>query len=161
MAYLGILLPALILLVALLASGMVLVRLYKKSNPETALVRTGVGGLKVVTGGGVLVVPGLHDLLRVNMKTMTITVNGGEGLITKDSRRVDAEAQFFIRVGSNAQAIAAAAQSLGQNTNDVAAIRSLLEGKVQDTMRAITAGMDLIELHRARGFRAEGPADPE
>lgn len=150
MAYLGILLPALILLVALLASGMVLVRLYKKSNPETALVRTGVGGLKVVTGGGVLVVPGLHDLLRVNMKTMTITVNGGEGLITKDSRRVDAEAQFFIRVGSNAQAIAAAAQSLGQNTNDVAAIRSLLEGKVQDTMRAITAGMDLIELHRSR-----------
>lgn len=150
MAYLGILLPALILLVALLASGMVLVRLYKKSNPETALVRTGVGGLKVVMGGGVLVVPGLHDLLRVNMKTMTITVNGGEGLITKDSRRVDAEAQFFIRVGSNAQAIAAAAQSLGQNTNDVAAIRSLLEGKVQDTMRAITAGMDLIELHRSR-----------
>lgn len=150
MPYLGILAPALILLVALLASGLVLVRLYKKSNPETALVRTGVGGLKVVTGGGLVVVPGLHDLLRVNMKTMTITVNGGEGLITKDSRRVDAEAQFFIRVGSNAQAIAAAAQSLGQNTNDVAAIRSLLEGKVQDTMRAITAGMDLIELHRSR-----------
>lgn len=51
----------------------------------------------MVTGGGVLVVSVLQDLLCVNMKTMTITVNGGEGLITKDSRRVDAEAQFLIR----------------------------------------------------------------
>jgi flotillin len=101
-------------------------------------------------GGGIIVLPGLHDLLRVNMKTMTITVDGGDGLITKDSRRVDAAAQFFIRVAPNADAIARAAQSLGQNTNDLDAIRSLLEGKVQDTMRAITAGMDLIELHQSR-----------
>ncbi len=50
----------------------------------------------------------------------------------------------------DADAIARAAQSLGQNTNDLSAIRSLLEGKVQDTMRAITAGMDLIELHQSR-----------
>lgn len=150
MNYLELLLPSLVFFAAFLVIALILVRLYRRSTQEMALVRTGAGGLKVVMGGGIIVLPGLHDLLRVNMKTMTITVDGGDGLITKDSRRVDAAAQFFIRVAPNADAIARAAQSLGQNTNDLDAIRSLLEGKVQDTMRAITAGMDLIELHQSR-----------
>lgn len=150
MNYLELLIPGLVFFGAFLVIALILVRLYRRSTQEMALVRTGAGGLKVVMGGGIIVLPGLHDLLRVNMKTMTITVDGGDGLITKDSRRVDAAAQFFIRVAPNADAIARAAQSLGQNTNDLDAIRSLLEGKVQDTMRAITAGMDLIELHQSR-----------
>jgi uncharacterized membrane protein YqiK len=150
MDYLELLIPGLVFFAAFLVIALILVRLYRRSTQEMALVRTGAGGLKVVMGGGIIVLPGLHDLLRVNMKTMTITVDGGDGLITKDSRRVDAAAQFFIRVAPNADAIARAAQSLGQNTNDLSAIRSLLEGKVQDTMRAITAGMDLIELHQSR-----------
>ena len=150
MNYLELLLPGLVFFAAFLVIALILVRLYRRSTQEMALVRTGAGGLKVVMGGGIIDLPGLHDLLRVNMKTMTITVDGGDGLITKDSRRVDAAAQFFIRVAPNADAIARAAQSLGQNTNDLDAIRSLLEGKVQDTMRAITAGMDLIELHQSR-----------
>ncbi len=148
--YLALLVPGAVILVAFLVLGFIMVRLYRRSTQEMALVRTGAGGLKVVMGGGIIVIPGLHDLLRVNMKTMTITVDGGDGLITKDSRRVDAAAQFFIRVAPDTDAIARAAQSLGQNTNDLSAIRSLLEGKVQDTMRAITAGMDLIELHQSR-----------
>lgn len=150
MDYLVILMPGAVFLLALVVIGLIMVRLYRRSTQEMALVRTGAGGLKVVMGGGIIVLPGLHDLLRVNMKTMTITVDGGDGLITKDSRRVDAAAQFFIRVAPDADAISRAAQSLGQNTNDLDAIRSLLEGKVQDTMRAITAGMDLIELHQSR-----------
>lgn len=150
MEYLALLLPGAVVLLALVVLGFILVRLYQRSTQEMALVRTGASGLKVVMGGGIIVLPGLHDLLRVNMKTMTITVDGGDGLITKDSRRVDAAAQFFIRVAPDVDAIARAAQSLGQNTNDLDAIRSLLEGKVQDTMRAITAGMDLIELHQSR-----------
>lgn len=148
--YLALLVPGAVILGAFLVLGFIMVRLYRRSTQEMALVRTGAGGLKVVMGGGIIVIPGLHDLLRVNMKTMTITVDGGDGLITKDSRRVDAAAQFFIRVAPDTDAIARAAQSLGQNTNDLSAIRSLLEGKVQDTMRAITAGMDLIELHQSR-----------
>ncbi len=150
MQYLAVLVPGAIILLTLLVLGLILARLYRRSTQEMALVRTGAGGLKVVMGGGIIVIPSLHDLLRVNMKTMTITVDGGDGLITRDSRRVDAAAQFFIRVAPDTDAIARAAQSLGQNTNDLDAIRSLLEGKVQDTMRAITAGMDLIELHQSR-----------
>lgn len=150
MDYLALLIPGGVIFLALMVLGLIMVRLYRRSTQEMALVRTGAGGLKVVMGGGIIVLPGLHDLLRVNMKTMTITVDGGDGLITKDSRRVDAAAQFFIRVAPDTDAIARAAQSLGQNTNDLGAIRSLLEGKVQDTMRAITAGMDLIELHQSR-----------
>ena len=127
MEFLALLIPGAVIVLALIVLGFIMVRLYRRSTQEMALVRTGAGGLKVVMGGGIIVLPGLHDLLRVNMKTMTITVDGGDGLITKDSRRVDAAAQFFIRVAPDIDAIARAAQSLGQNTNDLDAIRSLLE----------------------------------
>ncbi len=77
MKYVELLIPGLLFLVTFLVLGLILVRLYRRSTQEMALVRTGAGGLKVVMGGGILVLPGLHDLLRVNMKTMTITVDGG------------------------------------------------------------------------------------
>ncbi|MFG6080340.1 flotillin family protein [Paracoccus litorisediminis] len=150
MHLLTLLAPAVILLVALIAIGLVSVRLYRKTTAETALVRTGVGGIKVVTGGGVMVIPGLHDLVRINMKTVAISVDGGDGLITQDSRRVDAVTQFFIRVKNEREMIQAAAQSLGENTNNIDEIQKLINGKVQGVLRSITAGMDLIDLHRKR-----------
>lgn len=150
MNYLLLLIPAAIVFALMVVIGLVLIRFYKKATPSTALVRTGKGGQKVVMGGGVIVIPGLHDLLQVNMKTMVITVSGGDGLITKDQRRVDATAQFYIRVKPDSKAIGDAAQSLGEGTKNIDVIRSVLEGKVQDTMRAIAAGMDLIDLHQSR-----------
>lgn len=151
MQYLPLLILGVIILALMLVIGLVLTRLYKRTTPHEALVRTGVGGMKVAMGGGLIYVPGLHDLLRVNLKTMAITVNAGDGLITKDQRRVDAIAEFYIRVKPEEVMIKTAARSLGADTNNVEKIRSQLEGKVQDNLRSITAGMDLIEIQQKRG----------
>ena len=46
-----------IALLALLTIGIVFSRLYKRSTKETAFVRTGLGGQKVIMDGGAILLP--------------------------------------------------------------------------------------------------------
>ena len=81
-------------------------------------MRTGLGGQKVVMNGGAFVLPIVHDVIPVNMNTLRLEVSRGrdKALITKDRMRVDVVAEFYVRVAGGADAIAAAAQTLGQRT---------------------------------------------
>src|SRR4029434_10207432 len=65
--------------------------LYLRSSKERSFVRTGLGGTKVVLGGGALVLPILHEVIPVNMNTLRLEVARGrdKALITKDRMRVD------------------------------------------------------------------------
>src|SRR6187200_2319096 len=65
--------------------------LYRRSTKETAFVRTGFGGEKVVINGGAFVIPVLHEMTPVNMNVMRIEVRRGEttALITRDRMRID------------------------------------------------------------------------
>lgn len=47
-------------------------RLYVRASKETAFVRTGFGGQRVVMNGGVIVLPVLHEIIRVNMNTLRL-----------------------------------------------------------------------------------------
>ena len=64
--------------------------LYRRSTKETAFVRTGFGGERVVINGGAFVVPVLHEVSPVNMNVMRIEVRRGQSnaLITRDRMRV-------------------------------------------------------------------------
>jgi uncharacterized membrane protein YqiK len=48
--------------------------LYRRSTKDTAFVRTGLLGEKVVVNGGAFVIPVLHDITPVNMNLMRIEV---------------------------------------------------------------------------------------
>ena len=48
--------------------------LYRRSIKETAFVRTGFGGEKVVINGGAFVIPVLHEMTPVNMNVMRVEV---------------------------------------------------------------------------------------
>ena len=80
-----------LLLIALLAIGIVFARLYKRSTKETAFVRTGLGGQKVIMDGGAIVLPVFHERVLVNMNTLKLEVvrRDRESLITKDRMGVD------------------------------------------------------------------------
>ncbi len=95
-----------------------LIRLYRRASKETAFVRTGMGGEKVVMNGGALVFPVLHETMPVNMNTLVLPVvrRDTEALITLDRLRIDVKAEFYVRVRPDATAIAMAAQTLGQRT---------------------------------------------
>ena len=66
--------PAVLVLVALLAIGIVLARLYRRSEKDRAYVRTGFGGQKVVLDGGSLVLPVFHSIAFVNLQTLRLDV---------------------------------------------------------------------------------------
>ena len=147
-----ILLVAVVVLGALLGLGLVLARLYHRSSKEIAFVRTGLGGEKVVRDGGALVLPVLHETIRVNMNTLKLEVQRAReaALITRDRMRVDVMAEFYVRVKPDASAISTAAQTLGRRTMEPAALKELVEGKFVDALRAVAAGMSMEELHENR-----------
>jgi uncharacterized membrane protein YqiK len=127
--------------------------LYLRSSKERAFVRTGLGGQKVVLDGGAFVLPIVHDVIPVNMNTLRLEVSRGrdKALITKDRMRVDVIAEFYVRVAAQPQAVAAAAQTLGQRTLAPEELKELVEGKFVDALRTAAAEMTMEELHEKRG----------
>jgi uncharacterized membrane protein YqiK len=153
-AQLGQLILALVVVAALVAIVVWLLNwLYLRSSKERAFVRTGFGGQKVVLNGGALVLPIIHEVIPVNMNTLRLEVTRGRerALITKDRMRVDVTAEFYVRVQAGAEAIAAAAQTLGQRTMQPEMLKELVEGKFVDALRTVAAEMTMEEMHEKRG----------
>ena len=127
--------------------------LYLRSSKERAFVRTGFGGQKVVQNGGAFVLPILHEVIPVNMNTLRLEVSRGrdKAIITRDRMRVDVVAEFYVRVQAMPEAIASAAQTLGQRTMQPETLKELTEGKFVDALRTVAAEMTMEEMHEKRG----------
>ena len=67
-----ILLAVFVVIVLLSAIAVTFARFYRRCGADEALVRTGSGGNKVVIGGGVVVYPILHQLLRVSLRSIKV-----------------------------------------------------------------------------------------
>ncbi len=132
--------------------GMVLARLYRRATREVSLVKTGAGGKSVIMDAGTLVIPLLHEIRPVNMKTLRLEVSRAHeaALITKDRMRVDVGVEFYVSVNATAEGISRAAQTLGDRTFYVDQLREMIEGKLVDGLRAVAAQMTMDELHENR-----------
>lgn len=139
-------------LVGVVVLGLIISRLYTRTSPERAFVRTGLGGQKVVMTGGALVLPIFHELIWVNRNTLRLEVRRSDehSLITKDRLRVDVSAEFYVRTAQTEEAIATAAQTLGNQTMDPSKLRTLVEGKFVDALRSAAANMTMEHLHEHR-----------
>jgi uncharacterized membrane protein YqiK len=146
---------SIILLVIALVVILVVVTawLYERASREVSLVRTGLGGRKVVLDGGVIVLPYFHKVSRVNMQTMRLEVSrhGEQALITKDRLRVDVGVEFYVSVEPTEDSIARASQTLGSRTFEADKLRDLIEGKLLDTLRSVAAQQTMDNLHEGRG----------
>ena len=60
--------------------------LYRRSSKEVSFVRTGLSGEKVVLSGGAFVLPIVHNITSVGMRTLRIEVKrgGDKSIITKN-----------------------------------------------------------------------------
>lgn len=145
-------LPAGILLAALVAVGIVFARLYHRATKETAFVRTGLGGQKVIMDGGAIVLPIFHETIPVNMNTLKLEVSrkNEHSLITLDRMRVDVAAAFFVRVKQLSESVSTAAQTLGRKTMAPDELKLLVEDKFVDALRATAATMSMQELQDKR-----------
>lgn len=141
-----------IVFAALLTIGLIVTRLYKRATKEIGFVRTGFGGEKVVINGGALVLPVLHETMKVNLNTVRLAVErkNTDALITFDRLRIDVKAEFYVRVRPDRDSIAIAAQTLGHRTMEPESLKELIEGKFVDALRSVAAGMTMAQLHEQR-----------
>ncbi|AFT78853.1 hypothetical protein AMBLS11_11380 [Alteromonas macleodii str. 'Black Sea 11'] len=140
------------IVVGLIVIGLIFAKLYTRATKETAFVRTGLGGEKVIKDGGAIVLPVVHEIIPVNMNTLRIEVEKiqKDALITKDRMRVDVKADFYLRVAPNANGISMAAQTLGTRTTRAEEVKKLMESKFVDVLRAVAAEMSMTEMHEQR-----------
>jgi flotillin len=132
-------------------------RFYRRCGADEALVRTGAGGNKVVIGGGVTVFPILHQLLRVSLRSLKLSVDrsGAMALVTRDKIRANVTTELYIKVEPIADDVMAAARSFGERNLDEHAIGDLIEGKLTDALRSVAANSSFMELHTNRKDFAE------
>jgi flotillin len=141
---------AIIILLAIVVA--VFAWFFERATREVSLVRTGIGGRKVVMDGGVLAIPHFHEVSRVNMQTLRLEVQrvGEAALITKDRLRVDVGVEFYVSVISSEEGIAKALQTVGTRTFHADQLQELIEGKLVDSLRSVAARLTMDELHENR-----------
>jgi uncharacterized membrane protein YqiK len=134
------------------AVAFVFTRLYHKTKASEAFVRTGQGGAKVIQDGGAVIVPFIHELVRVSLRTQRLEVirANENSLITHDKLRADIRAEFFVRVDPEVSAILQAARSLGDGQSDHDAVKLLVEDKLVSALRTAAATKTLEELNSER-----------
>lgn len=139
----------------------IITRLYRKTAADEAFVRTGVGGRKCVIDGGALVIPVVHEVIPVSVKTFKIEVerNGPDALITGDYLRADVTANFFLRVQKDPESIMQAATSLGTLSSNPAAVKELVMEKLVSVLRNVAATQTLEDLNAKRAEFAKAVQD--
>ena len=127
--------------------------LYRRSSKEVSFVRTGMLGEKVVISGGAFVLPIIHNITQVGMRTLSITIKrgGDKSLITKDRMRAELVTEFFTKVPPDPRAVSTAAQTLGNRTLDPEHLREVVQGRFADALGEVAAKMTLDEIQENRG----------
>jgi flotillin len=138
----------------ILFSGIAFVftRLYQKTKASEAFVRTGQGGAKVIQDGGAVIIPFIHELTRVSLRTIKLEIQraAADALITHDKLRADIRAEFFVRVNPSEESILQAARSLGEAMDNPDQVRSLVEDKLVSALRTAAATKTLEALNSER-----------
>ena len=130
----------------------VLNRFYQKGSRDRSLIRTGAGGQKIVMDAGCLVLPFLHQVEVVDMRTSYIDISrrGEQSLLTSDRLRVDVNVSFHVRVIPTADGIATAAQTIGARSLSSDRLNEFLRGRFFDALQAVAATRTMDELHQFR-----------
>lgn len=144
--------------VFLLVIGTVIVvftRLYRIAAADEAFVRTGKGGPRVVVDGGAVVIPVLHQVTPVSLRTMKLVVEriNENALVTKDKLRADVRAEFYVHVSKSAEDVLAAATSLGERATNPELVQQMVHEKLDGALRAVSMLKTFEELNSDRhGF---------
>lgn len=152
-AALSFLFVCFVLLLGLAAMAFLFSRFYRKVGPEEAIVRSGAGGLKAVTGNGIFVFPVLHrwEEMDLSVKRIEIKRKAQQGLICRDNMRADIEVAFFVRVNNTREDILAVAQALGcKRASEQQALIELFDAKFSEALKTVGKRFDFVELYQER-----------
>jgi flotillin len=127
---------------------------YVKVGPDEALIVTGGRkDMRVVSGGGMIVIPVFHHKERMDLtlKSFEIARQGSEGLICKDNIRADIKVAFFIRVDKTEEEIREVAQSIGaRRCSQIDTLRELFDAKFSEALKTVGKQFDFVDLYDKR-----------
>ncbi len=148
----GLLTVGLLVFFAMLAAFYVSI-FFVKVGPDEAIVKSGAGGIKVVTDGGLLRMPLVQHIeyMDLTLKSFEIARQGAEGLICKDNIRADIKVAFFIRVDKTAEEIKEVAQSIGpKRCSEIETLRELFDAKFSEALKTVGKQFDFVDLYDKR-----------
>jgi uncharacterized membrane protein YqiK len=142
------------IIAAILVFGFIalFISMYRKVPQGKAMVKTGLGGLKV-SFNGMFVVPVIHklEIMDISVKKIEIQRLGKDGLICKDNMRADIKVAFFIRVNPEAESVEKVAQTIGtERASEVSTLNTLFEAKFSEALKTVGKKFDFIDLYDSR-----------
>lgn len=117
-----------------------LARLFHKIGPNMALIVYGLGGTRIVKGGGVFVVPMVQTCRELSLELMSFDVAPQQDLYTRQGVAVTVEAVAQIKVKSDPESIQTAAEQFLNKTapEREALIRLVMEGHLRGIIGQLT-----------------------
>jgi uncharacterized membrane protein YqiK len=142
------------LILAPLAMAFLVAKFYRKTGPSQAIIRAGAGGLRVVIGCGIWVIPAIHRFDTLDLSTKRIAVDLADSathrsIATRDSITAHFKANFYVRVNPTREDVLSVAQTIGCRTMaDAEALSELLSPKFSAVIQRVAARFTFDELQR-------------
>ncbi len=147
-----------VVFIIIVATLIMIVKLYQKVDQGTALVRNGMGGTRV-SFSGMIVWPVIHrgERMDISVKRIEIYRHGEEGLICKDNIRADIKVAFFVRVNKTDTDVKNVAQLLGcRRASAEDSLRELFDAKFSEALKTVGKKFNFVALYELReDFRDE------
>lgn len=89
-----------------------MISLYQRCAPNQVMLVTGYGPMKIVRGGGAIVVPLIQQKHLISLTPIEIELKPSGSMTTKDSATVNLPAKAVMRIGNSDEAITKAAETL-------------------------------------------------
>lgn len=115
-------------------------QMYRKVGPHQAFIVYGVGGTRVIKGGGTLIFPMIHSYQALSLELMSFDVAPTKDLYTKQGVAVTVEAVAQIKVKSDQESILTGAEQFLSKTpaQREGLIRLVMEGHLRGIIGQLT-----------------------
>ncbi|HEV7242317.1 MAG TPA: SPFH domain-containing protein [Thermoanaerobaculia bacterium] len=115
-------------------------QMYRKVGPNEAFIVYGVGGTRVIKGGGTLIFPMIHSWKALSLELMSFDVAPRQDLYTRQGVAVTVEAVAQIKVKSDQESILTGAEQFLSKTpaQREGLIRLVMEGHLRGIIGQLT-----------------------
>jgi flotillin len=152
--------------IALVLIALIIIKRYRIAKPDEAIIVTGgkgkrvvdrdghenrdLSGQKVVTGGGVFVLPFVQKSFTISLRSRRLSINTEAQ--TTDGITIQAQAVAVVKVGGTQEMIRAAAQRFLSNSDEIdESTQEVLSG----SLRSIIGGLTVLQIIRDRAVVAQ------
>ena len=126
-------------------------RLWKNAPQDKAIVVTGAGRKRVITGGGGLVIPIFQRADKISLENIKILVNS-TGALTEQGVGITTDGVAIIKVKSDKESILAAVEQFntGNETRTTEAIATIAKDVLEGKLREIISKLTVEEIYKDR-----------